>query len=180
MQKPYSTGLLVALFGRLWTTFGFVLDDLGNSDSNSFVAEEFYESLTPLERPYKSRVLAHYPEDVVWNSFDDKAVRMVSILGAVEKQRLISSCLLLLSTSTLSPLICSSQLCMPGGLSFRTEKKIAGPKYHTFIVTREDGSRCYGYVLTIFEEVEDNNICSAIRTLQVIQFGIFSADSKGS
>ncbi|GAU98066.1 hypothetical protein RvY_09263-2 [Ramazzottius varieornatus] len=91
------------------------------------------DSVAPLERSYQCRVLAHYPEFVPWNPFDEKAVRM---------------------------------LCMPGCLTFRTEKRIASPKYHTFLVTREDGTRYYGYALTFFEEVTDENICRAIATLQ--------------
>lgn len=33
---------------------------------------------TPLERPYKCKVLGHYPENVSWNPFDKDAVCMVS------------------------------------------------------------------------------------------------------
>lgn len=33
----------------------------------------------PLERPYKCKVLAHYPESVPWNPFDKEAVGMVRI-----------------------------------------------------------------------------------------------------
>ncbi|XP_055329550.1 DENN domain-containing protein 5B-like isoform X2 [Paramacrobiotus metropolitanus] len=109
------------------------LDPSGGLELETLSSDEAYENLAPLERPYRSRLLAHYPEDVVWNPFDEKAIRM---------------------------------LCMPAGLTFRTEKHITGPKYHTFIVTREDGSRCFGYALIMFEEVKDSNICCAIRTLQ--------------
>lgn len=34
---------------------------------------------SPLERPYKCKVLAHYPENVLWNPFDKNAVCMVSM-----------------------------------------------------------------------------------------------------
>lgn len=33
--------------------------------------------VSPLHRPFKSKVLAHYPESVPWNSFDKDAVGMV-------------------------------------------------------------------------------------------------------
>lgn len=33
---------------------------------------------SPLERPYKCKVLGHYPENVSWNPFDKDAVCMVS------------------------------------------------------------------------------------------------------
>ena len=31
----------------------------------------------PLDRPFKSKVLAHFPESVSWNPFDKDAVGMV-------------------------------------------------------------------------------------------------------
>ena len=34
----------------------------------------------PLDRPFKSKVLAHYPESVPWNTFDKAAVGMVVVL----------------------------------------------------------------------------------------------------
>lgn len=34
--------------------------------------------ISPLERSYKGKVLAHYPENVTTNPFDDSAVCMVS------------------------------------------------------------------------------------------------------
>uniref|UniRef100_A0A8C1RAX1 DENN/MADD domain containing 5A n=1 Tax=Cyprinus carpio TaxID=7962 RepID=A0A8C1RAX1_CYPCA len=56
-------------------------------------------------------------------------------------------------------------LCMPKGLSFRTQTDIRGPQFHSFIITREDGSRTYGFALTFFEEVTSKQICSAMQTL---------------
>ena len=35
----------------------------------------------PLERPYRSAILGHYPEHVPWNTFDSAAVCMVSTSG---------------------------------------------------------------------------------------------------
>ncbi|XP_051552921.1 DENN domain-containing protein 5A-like isoform X1 [Myxocyprinus asiaticus] len=92
--------------------------------------ENFEQS--PLRRTFKSKVLAHYPENVEWNPFDQDAVGM---------------------------------LCMPKGLSFRTQTDTREPQFHSFIITREDGSRTYGFTLTFFEEVTSKQICSAMQTL---------------
>uniref|UniRef100_A0A3B3B4J1 DENN/MADD domain containing 5A n=1 Tax=Oryzias melastigma TaxID=30732 RepID=A0A3B3B4J1_ORYME len=79
--------------------------------------ENFEQS--PLRRTFKSKVLAHYPDNVEWSPFDQDAVGM---------------------------------LCMPKGLSFRTQIDSREPQFHSFIITREDGSRTYGFALTFFEE----------------------------
>ncbi|KAG7468539.1 hypothetical protein MATL_G00143560 [Megalops atlanticus] len=79
--------------------------------------ENFEQS--PLRRTFKSKVLAHYPENVEWSPFDQDAVGM---------------------------------LCMPKGLSFRTQADSREPQFHSFIITREDGSRSYGFALTFYEE----------------------------
>ncbi|XP_059928297.1 DENN domain-containing protein 5A isoform X3 [Gadus macrocephalus] len=92
--------------------------------------ENFEQS--PLRRTFKSKVLAHYPENVEWNPFDQDAVGM---------------------------------LCMPKGLAFRTQVDTREPQFHSFIITREDGSRTYGFALTFFEEVTSKQICSAMQTL---------------
>lgn len=54
---------------------------------------------------------------------------------------------------------------MPKGLSFRTQVDTREPQFHPFIITREDGSRTYGFALTFFEEVTSKQICSAMQTL---------------
>ncbi|XP_046395461.1 DENN domain-containing protein 5B isoform X2 [Ischnura elegans] len=90
---------------------------------------------SPLDRPYKSKVLAHYPENVPWNVFDNEAVSM---------------------------------LCLPHGLRFRTQRHPLEPRFHSFITTREDGSRTYGFSLVFFEEVTERRICSAMQTLQAM------------
>uniref|UniRef100_A0A665X0N0 DENN domain-containing protein 5B-like n=1 Tax=Echeneis naucrates TaxID=173247 RepID=A0A665X0N0_ECHNA len=92
--------------------------------------ENFEQS--PLKRTFKSKVLAHYPENVEWNPFDQDAVNM---------------------------------LCMPKGLSFRTQADQRLPQFHSFIITKEDGSRTYGFVHTFYEEVTSPQICSAMQTL---------------
>uniref|UniRef100_A0A8C7GMZ4 DENN/MADD domain containing 5B n=1 Tax=Oncorhynchus kisutch TaxID=8019 RepID=A0A8C7GMZ4_ONCKI len=95
-----------------------------------FGGENFEQS--PLKRTFKSKVLAHYPENVEWNPFDQDAVNM---------------------------------LCMPKGLSFRTQADSREPQFHSFLITREDGSRTYGFVHTFYEEVTSPQICSAMQTL---------------
>uniref|UniRef100_A0A8C7FGD1 DENN/MADD domain containing 5B n=1 Tax=Oncorhynchus kisutch TaxID=8019 RepID=A0A8C7FGD1_ONCKI len=104
--------------------------------------ENFEQS--PLKRTFKSKVLAHYPENVEWNPFDQDAVNM---------------------------------LCMPKGLSFRTQADSREPQFHSFLITREDGSRTYGFVHTFYEEVTSPQICSAMQTLYQI---LDEADSPSS
>ncbi|XP_028305349.1 DENN domain-containing protein 5B isoform X1 [Gouania willdenowi] len=58
-----------------------------------------------------------------------------------------------------------NMLCMPKGLSFRTQADPRDPQFHSFIITKEDGSRTYGFVHTFYEEVTSPHICSAMQTL---------------
>ncbi|XP_063785007.1 DENN domain-containing protein 5B isoform X1 [Pseudophryne corroboree] len=102
----------------------------GRSHDPEQKGEHFDQS--PVRRTFKSKVLAHYPQNVEWNPFDQDAVNM---------------------------------LCMPKGLSFRTQTDNRDPQFHSFIITREDGSRTYGFVLTFFEEVTSKQICTAMQTL---------------
>ncbi|XP_065117631.1 DENN domain-containing protein 5A isoform X1 [Paramisgurnus dabryanus] len=105
-------------------------DDARGKLASAGEGENFEQS--PLRRTFKSKVLAHFPENVEWNPFDQDAVGM---------------------------------LCMPKGLSFRTQSDTREPQFHSFIITREDGSRTYGFALTFFEEVTSKQICSAMQTL---------------
>ncbi|XP_026550881.1 DENN domain-containing protein 5B isoform X1 [Notechis scutatus] len=102
-----------------------------NSDTTKRTSGENFDQ-SPLRRTFKSKVLAHYPQNIEWNPFDQDAVNM---------------------------------LCMPKGLSFRTQSDLRDPQFHSFIITREDGSRTYGFVLTFFEEVTSKQICAAMQTL---------------
>uniref|UniRef100_A0A3P9KPG6 DENN/MADD domain containing 5A n=1 Tax=Oryzias latipes TaxID=8090 RepID=A0A3P9KPG6_ORYLA len=106
------------------------LDTDSGLEPDELSGENFEQS--PLRRTFKSKVLAHYPDNVEWNPFDQDAVGM---------------------------------LCMPKGLSFRTQIDSREPQFHSFIITREDGSRTYGFALTFFEEVTSKQICSAMQTL---------------
>lgn len=56
-------------------------------------------------------------------------------------------------------------LCMPKGLAFKTQTDPREPQFHAFIITREDGSRTFGFALTFYEEVTSKQICSAMQTL---------------
>ncbi|CAL4110696.1 unnamed protein product, partial [Meganyctiphanes norvegica] len=60
------------------------------------------------------------------------------------------------------------QLCLPKGLELRTQKHILEPRFHPFIVTREDGTRTYGFSYTFYEEVNSKQICTAMHTLQSV------------
>ncbi|XP_043915047.1 DENN domain-containing protein 5A isoform X2 [Protopterus annectens] len=105
-------------------------DGVGRFISSTAEGENFEQS--PLRRTFKSRVLAHFPENVEWNPFDQDAVGM---------------------------------LCMPKGLSFRTQADSRDPQFHSFIITREDGSRTFGFAYTFYEEVTSKQICTAMQTL---------------
>lgn len=61
------------------------------------------------------------------------------------------------------------QLCLPNGLRFRTQKHSVtqAPLFHSFVITKEDGKRIYGFSLIFYEEVKNKDICSAMQTLQV-------------
>ncbi|XP_041441792.1 DENN domain-containing protein 5B isoform X2 [Xenopus laevis] len=110
-------------------------------EPDELAGENFEQS--PLRRTFKSKVLAHYPQNVEWNPFDQDAVNM---------------------------------LCMPKGLSFRTQADNRDPEFHSFIITREDGSRTYGFVLTFFEEVTSKQMCAAMQTL----YHMHNAEQSGS
>lgn len=111
--------------------------------------------VSPLERSYKNKVLAYYPENVPSNSFDASAVSMVTL----ERASLVSD------VSNLFVL----QLSLPNGLRFRTQKHTVtqAPVFHSFLITKEDGRRCYGFSLVFYEEVRNRDICNAMQTLQV-------------
>ncbi len=58
------------------------------------------------------------------------------------------------------------QLGHPKGLRFQTQKGKREPHFHSYITTREDGSRSYGAVLTFYESMDAPQIISAMQTLQ--------------
>lgn len=64
--------------------------------------------------------------------------------------------------------LASFQLCLPQGLTFKKESEHHEPRFHSFLITREDGSRVYGCALTFYEVVKDPQICKAMDTLQAM------------
>lgn len=72
--------------------------------------------------------------------------------------------------------ICYLQLSLPAGLLFGTQKHLLEPRFHSFVVTREDASRYYGFSLVFYEEVRNRNICNAMHTLQVTSINVFQYD----
>ena len=70
------------------------------------------------------------------------------------------------SALLLTPSPCP-QLCLPKGLQVRTQKQCLDAVYHPFLITREDGSRCYGFAYTFYEEVNCQRVCTALHALQV-------------
>ncbi|XP_033629874.1 DENN domain-containing protein 5B-like [Asterias rubens] len=67
-----------------------------------------------------------------------------------------------------------NMLCMPKGLTVRTQKQDREAKFHSFLMTREDGTRTYGAALTFFEQATSPKICAEMEDLQIT----FRADSK--
>ncbi|XP_053641988.1 DENN domain-containing protein 5B isoform X1 [Cherax quadricarinatus] len=59
-------------------------------------------------------------------------------------------------------------LCLPRGLQFRTQKHFLEPRFHPFLVTKEDGSRAHGFAYVFYEEVNSQQICTAMHTLQSV------------
>uniref|UniRef100_A0A3Q3T206 DENN/MADD domain containing 5B n=1 Tax=Mastacembelus armatus TaxID=205130 RepID=A0A3Q3T206_9TELE len=128
------------------TETGLEPDDLAGRNSQNYKTRENFEQ-SPLKRTFKSKVLAHYPENVIGNPFDQDAVNM---------------------------------LCMPKGLSFRTQADQRQPQFHSFIITKEDGSRTYGFVHTFYEEVTSPQICSAMQTLYQMHNAEHASDNPPS
>ena len=72
-------------------------------------------------------------------------------------------------------------LCMPNGVSYK--KNVASPiensAFHTFLITREDGSHAHGCVVTFFEPVKSKDTASALHSLLSEKQKVnFSFDSK--
>ena len=60
------------------------------------------------------------------------------------------------------------QMCMPDGLVFR--KNLVAPEalkfFHSFLITRENGTNSYGSALTFYEEVRDTRTLNTLESLQ--------------
>lgn len=62
-------------------------------------------------------------------------------------------------------LFCFTQLCMPRGLSFRTQAERLDSQFHSFTIVFDDGTRSHGFVHTFYEEVTSPQIITAMQTL---------------
>ncbi|XP_061780540.1 DENN domain-containing protein 5B-like [Nerophis lumbriciformis] len=74
-----------------------------------------------------------------------------------------------------------NMLCMPRGLSFRTQADRRDSHFHSFTIGFADGSRSYGFVHTFYEEVTSAQVITAMRTLhQMYHVEHHSASSSSS
>ncbi|XP_056642345.1 DENN domain-containing protein 5B [Diorhabda sublineata] len=121
------------------------LDYNSGLESDKYAEDNLHVS--PLERSYKGKVLAHYPNNVSSNPFDESAVCMFSL---------------------------------PAGLKFRTQKHSVtqAPNFHSYVITREDGKRYYGFSLIFYEEVQNRDIREAMHTLQAMYITELSSGLK--
>ncbi|KYQ60182.1 DENN domain-containing protein 5A [Trachymyrmex zeteki] len=71
-------------------------------------------------------------------------------------------------------------LCLPSGLRFRTQKHSVEPIFHSFVLTKEDGHRTYGFSLVFYEECRNRKICSAMQTLQAMHITELSSGQNGT
>ncbi len=71
-----------------------------------------------------------------------------------------------------------TKLCLPQGVLF--EKQEIKPKFHPFLITKENGSKIYGGALTFYELVDDYLICNAMQTLQTMYEADMSSIGNGS
>lgn len=58
-----------------------------------------------------------------------------------------------------------NMLCMPRGLSFRTQAERLDSQFHSFTIVFDDGTRSHGFVHTFYEEVTSPQIITAMQTL---------------
>lgn len=59
------------------------------------------------------------------------------------------------------------QLCMPDGLLFKKNlKNTTKTSFHTFLITRENGTRSYGNVLTFYEQIKEMKVLNTLDSLQ--------------
>ena len=85
--------------------------------------------------------------------------------------------------ATLLDDICKSlQLCMPEGLQLKKNLASSEPVFHPFVITRENGSRLFGSVLTFYEPTHSAAILDQLDSLQeeyqTRQRGGFTAESS--
>ncbi|KAG7522364.1 DENN domain-containing protein 5B-like [Solea senegalensis] len=73
-----------------------------------------------------------------------------------------------------------NMLCMPRGLSFRTQADRLDPQFHSFTLSSDDGTRSYGFVHTLYEEVTDPKIIIAMQTLSQMHHVEHQSSSSAS
>uniref|UniRef100_F6SBQ3 UDENN domain-containing protein n=3 Tax=Ciona intestinalis TaxID=7719 RepID=F6SBQ3_CIOIN len=61
------------------------------------------------------------------------------------------------------------KFCSPGGLWAGQSSTNQKPRFHSFLITREDGSRCYGHVLTFRERCVDRSVKQAVESILSMQ-----------
>ncbi|XP_024941578.1 DENN domain-containing protein 5A isoform X3 [Cephus cinctus] len=71
-------------------------------------------------------------------------------------------------------------LCLPSGLRFRTQKHSVEPVFHSFVLTKENGHRIYGFSLVFYEECRNRKICAAMQTLQAMHITELSSGQNGT
>jgi len=65
-------------------------------------------------------------------------------------------------------------------LRFRTQKHSVEPTFHSFVLTKEDGHRTYGFSLVFYEECRNRKICAAMQTLQAMHITELSSGQNGT
>uniref|UniRef100_A0A3B4F0X3 DENN domain-containing protein 5B-like n=1 Tax=Pundamilia nyererei TaxID=303518 RepID=A0A3B4F0X3_9CICH len=128
MNTAAATGSASCRFAHYFVVCG--VDTETGLEPDDGAGEGFEHS--PVRRSFKSKVLAHYPENTDRNPFNKDAVNM---------------------------------LCMPRGLSFRTQADRLDPQFHSFTISFDDCTRSYGFVHTFYEEVTSPQIITAMQTL---------------
>ncbi|KAF0041246.1 hypothetical protein F2P81_007144 [Scophthalmus maximus] len=73
-----------------------------------------------------------------------------------------------------------NMLCMPRGLSFRTQADRLDPLFHSFTISSDDGTRSYGFVHTFYEEVTSPQIITAMQTLNQMHHVEHQSSSSAS
>ena len=69
--------------------------------------------------------------------------------------------------STTPPPPPPSQLCMPDGLTFKKNlHDLHHGDFHSFLITRENGTRAYGSVLLFYELVQDTKVQNVLESIQ--------------
>ncbi|CAG5076426.1 Similar to DENND5B: DENN domain-containing protein 5B (Homo sapiens) [Cotesia congregata] len=60
------------------------------------------------------------------------------------------------------------------------EHAVCMPSFHSFVLTKEDGRRTYGFSLVFYEECRNRKICAAMQTLQAMFITELSSGQNGT